>query len=91
MDAMVRLTESADNHDVTKDLPKIKTPTLIVSCENDYITPMPEQKRLHELISTSYLVVLPSTGHASMYERPVLFVTLVLGFINMVQKKFQIV
>ena len=91
MDAMVRLTESADNHDVTKDLPKIKTPTLIVSCENDYITPMPEQKRLHDLISTSELIVLPSTGHASMYEKPVLFVTLVLGFINMVQKKFQIV
>jgi 3-oxoadipate enol-lactonase len=91
MDSMVRLTESADNHDVTKELLKIKTPTLIVSCENDCITPMAEQKRLHEFISTSELVVLPSTGHASMYERPVLFVALVLGFISMVQKKFQII
>ena len=90
MDSMVRLTESADNHDVTKELPQIKTPTLIVSCENDYITPMPEQKLLHELISNSELVVLPSTGHGSMYERPVLFITLVLGFINMTQKEFQI-
>jgi len=91
MDCMARLTESADNHDVTQELHKIKIPTLIVSSENDYITPMPEQKRLHELISTSELVVLPSTGHASMYERPVLFVTLVLGFINMTQSEFEIV
>jgi 3-oxoadipate enol-lactonase len=90
MDSMVRLTESSDNHDVTGELPKIKIPTLIVSCENDYITPMPEQKLLHELISTSDLVVIPNTGHGSMYERPVLFTTLILGFINTTQKKFQI-
>lgn len=90
MDSMIRLTESADNHDVTKELPKIKIPTLIVSCENDYITPMPEQKMLHELINTSELVVFPSTGHGSMYERPVLFSAVVLGFINMSQNEFKI-
>lgn len=91
MDAMVRLTESADSHDVTMELSKIKIPTLIVSCENDCITPMSEQRKLHEIISTSELVMIPSTGHASMYERPVLFVALVLGFINMVQTEFKIV
>lgn len=90
MDSMIRLTESADYHDVTEQLPKIDIPTLIVCCENDYITPMPEQKRLHELIRNSELVMLPNTGHASMYERPVLFATLVLGFINMPQREFQI-
>lgn len=90
MDSMIRLTESADHHDVTGELPKIKIPTLIVSCENDYITPMAEQKQLHELISNSELVVLPNTGHASMYERPVLFTSLVLGFVNMVQREFKI-
>lgn len=82
MDSMVRLTESADYHDVTKELPKINISTLIVSCENDYITPMTEQRKLNELISTSELVVLPGTGHASMYERPLLFSSLVLGFVN---------
>jgi 3-oxoadipate enol-lactonase len=90
MDSMVRLTESADNHDVTEELSKIKVPTLIVSCENDYITPMPEQKLLHELISTSELVVLPNTGHGSMYERPVIFVTLILGFVNMAQDEIKV-
>lgn len=91
MDSMVRLTESADNHDVTSKLTSIKIPTLIVSCENDYITPMPEQKKLHELISSSELVVLPSTGHGSMYERPVLFIALILGFSNMIQREFKII
>ncbi len=90
MDAMVRLTESADNHDVTDKLSLIEAPTLIVSCEQDYITPMAEQKKLWEFIKNSELVVLPDTGHASMYERPVLFITLVLGFINRVQERFSI-
>lgn len=90
MDSMVRLTESADYHDVTNELHKVKVPTLIVSCENDYITPMAEQKKLNQLISTSELVMLPNTGHASMYERPVLFVTLVLGFINTEHKVYNI-
>jgi 3-oxoadipate enol-lactonase len=91
MESMVRLTESAENHDVTGELPKIKVPTLIVSCENDYITPMPEQKLLNDLIRNSELVVLPNTGHGSMYERPVLFTTLLLGFINMAQNEFKII
>lgn len=91
MDSMVRLTESAETHDVTSELSKIKISTLIVSCENDYITPMPEQKLLNQLIKNSELVVLPNTGHASMYERPMLFTTLVLGFINIEQKEFTII
>jgi pimeloyl-ACP methyl ester carboxylesterase len=43
---------------------------------------MQEQRKLHELISTSELVILPGTGHASMYEKPLLFSSLVLGFVN---------
>jgi pimeloyl-ACP methyl ester carboxylesterase len=91
MDSMIRLTESAENHDVTDKLPNIKIKTLIVGCENDYITPLAEQKKLHELIKTSELVILPGTGHGSMYERPVLFATLILGFINMAQKEIKII
>jgi pimeloyl-ACP methyl ester carboxylesterase len=91
MDSMVRLTESAESHDVTKELSKIKVPALIVSCENDYITPMTEQKILNELIKNSELVVLPNTGHGSMYERPVLFTALLLGFVNMSQSEFEII
>jgi len=88
MDSMVRLTESAEEHNVIDKLSTIQVPTLIVCCENDYITPMAEQKQLNELIKGSELVCLPNTGHASMYERPVIFASLVLGYINLEQREF---
>lgn len=91
MDSLVRLTESAETHDVVGELSKINVPTLIIGSESDFVTPLPEQKLLHQLIRSSEFVVLPETGHASMYERPVLFTALVLGFVNLEQKSFKIV
>ncbi len=83
VNAMVRLTNSANDHDVVNELQSLQVATLIISSEQDYLTPMAEQKILHNLIPNSELVMLPATGHASMYERPVLFATLVLGFVNL--------
>lgn len=91
MNSMIRLTESADYYDVIDELPKLKVKTLIVSSENDFVTPIHEQKRLHELIADSEHIVIPGAGHASMYEKPVLFATLVLGFVNMKRTQFNIV
>jgi len=79
---MVRLTRSAETHDVTEDLKDIRTRTLIVSSENDFITPKEEQEALHKLLVNSDYVMLPKTGHGSMYERPALFTALTLGYIN---------
>ncbi len=82
MESMVRLTKSSEEHDVEKQLKDLNVRTLIVSSENDFITPKEEQETMHQLMPCSDLVVLPKTGHASMYEKPALFTTLVLGFIN---------
>ncbi len=82
MDTMERLTISAENHDVTKELEGIKTRTLIVSSEQDFITPKEEQIALKKLLVNAEHVILPDTGHGSMYERPALFTALSLGFIN---------
>ncbi len=90
MGSMVRLTESADYYDVIDQLPKLKVQTLIVSSESDFVTPIHEQRKLHELIANSEHIVIPNAGHASMYEKPVLFATLVLGFVNMEKKEFNI-
>jgi 3-oxoadipate enol-lactonase len=35
-------------------------------------------------------VIIPGAGHASMYEKPLLFVTLVLGFINALDSTYNI-
>lgn len=90
MNSMVRLTESADYYDVLDKLPNLKVPTLIVSSESDFVTPIHEQRKLHELIKNSNHIIIPKAGHASMYEKPVLFATLVIGFINMKKIEFNI-
>ncbi len=90
LDAMERLTNSAEHYDVRNELNLITAPTLIVAADEDYLTPMNNQKVLHEMIKNSDLVILPGVGHASMYEKPLLFVTLVLGFINAKETHFNI-
>lgn len=82
MDSMVRLTVSAENHDVREELKGIRTKTLIVSSEHDFVTPKEEQEELHRLLENSDYVLLPDTGHGSMYEQPALFTALTLGYIN---------
>jgi len=87
---MERLTNSAESFDARKDLENINAPTLIVAADEDYLTPIANQKELHKMIKNSELVILPGVGHASMYEKPLLFVTLVLGFINALDATYTI-
>ncbi len=90
LDAMERLTNSAEAHDVRDELGKIDCPTLIVAADEDYLTPIQNQRYLHEHIKGSDLVIIPGSGHASMYEKPLLFVTFILGFINALETSYKI-
>jgi pimeloyl-ACP methyl ester carboxylesterase len=83
LNSMIRLTKSAESHDVVDKLPKMETPTLLIGCEQDHITPLEEQKFLKQHMPNAELVILPETGHAAFYERPRLFTSIVLGFINL--------
>ena len=87
---MERLTNSAETYDARSELDQITAPTLIVSTDEDYLTPLANQKELQKMIKGSYLVMIPGVGHASMYEVPMLFTTLVLGFINTKDATYQI-
>ena len=82
IDSMVRLTKSSEPYNVSDQVHKIKHETLIVGCEYDFVTPYYQQELLHEKLENSNLVFVPDSGHALMYEKPTLFVSLVLGFIN---------
>lgn len=87
---MVRLTNSSIGYDVRSEVNTIKTPTLVVSSEYDFVTPKNEQEFLvRELQNVSY-VCIPNAGHASMYETPELFISLVLGFAIEYQLSFDI-
>lgn len=90
LDAMERLTNSAESFDARSVLNQIQCPTLIVAADEDYLTPISNQRELHRLIESSELVILPGVGHASMYEKPLLFVTLILGFINALETDYSI-
>lgn len=89
--AMMRLTESSANYDVRERLGGVACPTLIVSCSQDYLTPVEEQKYLADHIPDSHYAVIQNSGHASMYEQPLMFTALILGFTNTVKSKFSIV
>jgi pimeloyl-ACP methyl ester carboxylesterase len=51
-------------------LPSISVPVRIVWGENDAWLPPTRARRLHELIPTSDLVLLPDTGHFAMEDSP---------------------
>lgn len=90
LDAIERLTLSAEGYDETTTVSEIHVPTLIVAADEDALTPVLEQRKMHQLIKTSHLVVIPNCGHASMYEKPMIFTSLVLGFVNAANTDFAI-
>jgi pimeloyl-ACP methyl ester carboxylesterase len=88
--AMIRLTNSAESHDVRSKLNLISSPTLIISSDQDYLTPIPEQRYLVSHIAGASHVIIQDTGHASMYEQPAVFATLIIGFFNIKTTSFPI-
>lgn len=80
-EGFIRLTTSAENLNITNELKNIKIPTLIIGSENDIITPTEYQNKIYDEIENSYFVVIKKAGHASMYEKPYEFCSLVLGFL----------
>jgi pimeloyl-ACP methyl ester carboxylesterase len=81
-DAFGRLTRSAETHDERANLKKITAQTLVISSELDFVTPVYQQKELVAGISGAAHVLIPAAGHAVMYEKPVEFLSIVLGFVN---------
>ncbi len=86
--AFIRLTKSAESYDVRHLLDSITCPTLIVSSRQDYLTPFEEQVYLKDNIKDSDHIMIEDAGHASMYEKPALFVSIVLGYVNQEPKRY---
>ena len=62
-------------------LERIACPTLIVWGEDDRVIPVADAARFERLIPDARAVVLPDTGHVAMVERPLIFNTLLEGFL----------
>lgn len=82
LDKMERLVLSTKNLNLFEQLKNITADTLIVASTEDYLTPIKAQEEMHKEIKNSNYILIPNAGHASMYEKPKLFISLILGFIN---------
>lgn len=85
----IRLVRSAEDFNITKEISKIKVPTLIIGAEYDATTPIRYQEEMQRRIANSKLVIIKGSGHASMYEKPYEFTSIVLGFIQISNKKIK--
>jgi pimeloyl-ACP methyl ester carboxylesterase len=80
LDAMERLTRSAESFDVRDKLKNLDLPVMIVTADQDNLTPKKDQEYLYKNIKNANWVIIPEVGHASMYENPSMFTTLITGF-----------
>lgn len=81
-DGFLRLVRSAEGLDLRAELGRIQAPTLVLSAEHDYVTPLPEQEQIVRAIPGAAHLLIKGCGHAAMYEKPVEFSSAVLGFVN---------
>lgn len=63
-------------------LSEIKLPTLIIVGEEDMGTPVEVSELMHQRISGSELVIIPSAAHLSNLEQPEKFNSTLLDFLN---------
>lgn len=81
-DAFIRLIRSAEQLDIRSSLKKISTPTLVLSSEHDFVTPVQDQEFIVSEIPGAAHLLIKDAGHAAMYEKPIEFCSAVLGFVN---------
>lgn len=78
------IAKSAIRHNMSKDLPKMETPTCIIWGKNDNVTPPEVGEEFHRLLPDSDLYWIDKCGHAAMMEHPDEFNEL---FYNWLQKR----
>lgn len=66
----ITIAKSAIRHNMSKDLPKIQTPTCLIWGKNDKVTPPEVATEFHELLPDSDLYWIDKCGHAAMMEHP---------------------
>lgn len=77
-----RASKSAHGLNITDELHEIKVPTMIISSELDTTTPLKYQEEIYKRIPDSKWVLIKDAGHASMYEKPYEFLSIMLGFLK---------
>jgi pimeloyl-ACP methyl ester carboxylesterase len=71
-----------DRAPIAPELPRIKTPTLIIVGEEDTATVPAKSERLHAAIAGSRLVRVPRAGHSSSVEEPAAVTAAITEFLG---------
>lgn len=82
LNRMERLVNSTINFNIFDNVKNITAKTLLIASDEDFLTPISMQEELNKEIKDSNIIILPKTGHASMYEKPVLFTSIINGFLS---------
>lgn len=70
---------------VFDQLPRIKTPTLILVGDDDKAAPYPRSERLHFAINGSKLAIIPRVGHSPSIEAPEQVTLVIQKFLTMLE------
>ena len=84
-DKLVRtlaIAKSAIRHNMSDELPNIKTPTLLIWGENDLVTPPEVAREFESLLPNSELKWIKKCGHAPMMEHPNEFNRILFSWLN---------
>ena len=93
VETVVQACLAMESLDLTRDLPKIKAPTLVMNAPGDYITPLDMGpsgiggRKIAEMVPNSTLKVWEGIGHADLLEKPEESAEVVIGFLKSVTKK----
>ena len=93
VETVVQACLAMENMDLTKDLGKIRAPTLVMNAPGDIITPLDMGptgiggRKIHEMIKGSTLKVWEGIGHADLLERPQQSAKLMVSFLKQAGKK----
>ena len=76
------IAKSAIRHNMSEELPNIKTPTLLIWGENDLVTPPEVATEFKSLLPNSNLKWIKKCGHAPMMEHPEEFNTILFDWLS---------
>lgn len=79
---LISLIKGSLAQNTTKDLHRIKAPTLVIAGENDILVPKKYSKILCDNIPNARLAVIEGCGHVPPIEKPMGFNEIVLGFLG---------
>jgi 2-hydroxy-6-oxonona-2,4-dienedioate hydrolase len=79
---IIRMAKSATRQNLTYEIEKIKTKTMLIWGEEDKITPPFVANQFHDKMTASELAWIPNCGHAPMMEYPKEFAQILLPFLD---------